>query len=243
MKLHDLHEERLSDYMKRLVRDLNIKTLGSGYYSTVFQHPVYHNVSVKITREADPHHVLWLREAEKHQHNPWFPKIIGIHKVMFHNDEMRRKDVARDEQGDAALEGRHIIFMQKLRPMTRAENMNTARYLFSQLPSELFITHEEHTALWSMKFGKKRDKFEKELKARGVKFFTPIKQMSGIEEIYSRTWRELAERAIDKDVRELASVLVRVGTDDLHNGNIMMRDYDGVKHPVITDPVASPSAW
>jgi hypothetical protein len=238
MKLEDLHEERINDYVNRLVRGLKIKTLGSGAFSTVFQHPVYHNVSVKITRDADPHYILWLREAEKRQHNPWFPKIIGIHKVMFHGDDVDRKVMARDEQGDAALEGRHIVFMQKLRPMKRAENKKTAQYILHQLPDSFFISEDDEIALSRLPRLRRRELIQK-LERKGVRYFQQRRDFDGIDTFDDDIWEDIAKHSQDKNLAELAQVLVKIGTDDLHSGNIMMRDDGGAVHPVITDPVAS----
>lgn len=210
MKVVDLFEEQVDDYVKRLTKSLDIKTLGKGAFSTVFQHPVYHNVTVKLTRDPDPHHILWLREAEKHQGNPWFPKIIGIHKVMFHSDDLDKKTVKRDEAHDAALEGRHLIFMQKLRPMTRVEDRNLARYLLSQMQEE--------------------ERYDR------LRLMSP---KQSVDELYDGIWEDIVKHSKDKHLVELAKVLVKVGADDLHRGNIMMRDDGSSSHPVVTDPVAS----
>jgi hypothetical protein len=240
MKVQDLFEERLKDYTTRLVKSLNIKELGRGAFSTVFQHPAYHNVSVKITRDADPHYILWLRECEKHQHNPWFPKIVGIHKVMFHGDDVDRKVMARDELNDAALEGRHIVFMQKLRPIKPAENKKAAQYIAAQLPAKFFMSEDESLRLQRLRWGRRGDAVRAELRAKGIRYFTTIKDVKYIDDIHEQMWEDVITYSKDKNLVELARVLARIGTDDLHSGNIMMRDDEGgAQHPVITDPVAS----
>ena len=79
MKLTDIiAEETVADYVKRLTKTLNIKKLGGGHFSSVFQHPVYHNVAVKLCTKQDPMAVLYLRECAKRPGNPWLPKIISI---------------------------------------------------------------------------------------------------------------------------------------------------------------------
>ncbi len=212
MKLHDLFEERLSDYMKRLVRGLKIKTLGAGVYSTVFQHPVYHNVSVKLTVQPDPKYIMWMREAQKHQHNPWFPKIIGIHSVMFHDENRRRSDVEADVHHDMADQMRHIVFMEKLRPLTISENRKAAKYMVGLLPKNMSRKFQELSGYDSIEIAD----FDVEI------------------------WRALAKNPYDKNVAGLAGVIAKMGDyTDLHDQNVMMRDQDGVLHPVITDPVAS----
>lgn len=240
MKVQDLFEERIKDYIARLVKSLKMKELGRGAFSTVFQHPVYHNVSVKITRDADPHYILWLREAEKHQHNPWFPKLIGIHKVMFHGDDVDSKVMNRDELNDAALEGRHIVFMQKLRPIKASENKKTAQYIAAQLPAKFFLSADEANRYQRLRWGRAKEALRVELRKKGTRYFTTIGEIKYIDDIHEQMWEDVITYSKDKNLVELARVLARIGTDDLHSGNIMMRDDEGgAQHPVITDPVAS----
>jgi hypothetical protein len=159
---------------------------------------------------------------------------------MFHDDSQSRKLIDRDEQADAALEGRHIVFMQKLRPMKNAENKKTAQYIVHQLPEKLFITDDDELAINRLPrgLGRRREALRK-LERRGVRYFQQRDSYTSIDQLDDDMWDDVVKYSQDKNLVELAQVLIKIGTDDLHSGNIMMRDDGGAVHPVITDPVAS----
>lgn len=139
MKLQEIIvEEKVKDYITRLVRTLKIRELGAGYFSTVFQHPVYHNVAVKVTHKSDPLSIVYLENAMKHPDNPWFPKIIGIYKVGYHGGDMQQKLINMDDDHMAFSEIGHIVFMQKLRRATAKEIKNAVHEILATLPQHKF---------------------------------------------------------------------------------------------------------
>ena len=212
MKLQQLlREETQAEYIKRLTKTLKIQRLGAGYYSEVFQHPVYHNVVVKLCRRQDPMSIVYLRLAAKSPHNPWFPRIVGIHKVAFHPPGLDQEH--RDDTDDLMMtDVTHIIFMQKLVPLKNGQIRKVVKMLLDTVPREAF-----------------EDSFND-----GVFEYDDIRDFTDLD---LEDWRVISKLSRDENVRELAKVLIKVGADDIHSGNVMIRPDDG--HPVITDPVAS----
>lgn len=72
-----LQEEDYDSYIARLVKSLGIKQLGTGYYGKVFQHPVYHNVAVKIYLK-DPAYDAYIKWCLENQGNKYIPRIIDV---------------------------------------------------------------------------------------------------------------------------------------------------------------------
>lgn len=135
MKLQDLIiEERAADYVERLTKTLGIKELGRGYYSAVFQHPVYHNVAVKLCLKKDPETIRYLRKAAKHPDNPWLPKIVGIHEVTF-------SDLDQPSDARSGSFVTHLVFMQKLRPATLRDERRAIDLILSTLPRTSALSH------------------------------------------------------------------------------------------------------
>ena len=67
------------NYYDRLAR-LHIKQLGQGAYSTVYQHPVYNNVVVRVFNKTDKGYMSWMRFVAKHPDNRYVPRIIPNEK-------------------------------------------------------------------------------------------------------------------------------------------------------------------
>ncbi len=237
MKLEQLlQEETIDEYIRRLTRTLRIKKLGSGYYSTVFQHPVYHNVVVKLCRKQDPKTIFYLRECAKNPNNPWFPKIVGIHKVLFH-DDVDKKFREMDEAGDSLNYVTHIVFMQKLRPVRMREYAKIARDMLSTMPDTAFeLPLPEWKARADDDHIQKRDQIKKQNAVEG-RFLPPLDEIDSLTGMHTADWKKVAKMSSDKNIRELAALLAKIDADDIHAENIMVRPDDG--HPVITDPVAS----
>jgi hypothetical protein len=97
MKVQTLFEEELDDYIKRLKKTELMQKLGNGSFATVFQHPVYHNVVVKVFDGNDYGYRDWLRFVKRNQHNDYVPKLVSLHYV-------------ENEYGDEI----GIVFMKKL---------------------------------------------------------------------------------------------------------------------------------
>lgn len=99
-----LAEESLEQYSKRLVSSLKIKRLGSGAFAHVFQHPVYHNVAVKVFAGHDKLYQRYMNWALKNQGNPYVPQIVSISKQKAANGETYT-----------------IVFMQKMERVSEEE--------------------------------------------------------------------------------------------------------------------------
>jgi len=128
MKVFELiQEETLDQYTDKLVKSLNIKKLGTGVYASVFQHPVYHNVAVKVV-EYDPEYMQFAKFCEKNPNNEWLPKIVSIHKVDVDDKFLR----------DGGTVSAHIIFFQKLRPATKKEIKAAVQRVLKTVPPKYF---------------------------------------------------------------------------------------------------------
>lgn len=128
MKVFELiQEETLEQYTDKLVKSLNVKTLGNGTYASVFQHPVYHNVAVKVVQD-DPAYMYFAKFCMKNSNNEWLPKIVSIHKVVVDNKYKTGKGTAEA----------HIIFFQKLRPATTKEIKVAVQRVLKTIPPQYF---------------------------------------------------------------------------------------------------------
>lgn len=89
MKVQSLFEEELEDYIKRLTKKELMKKLGSGSFAAVFQHPIYHNMAVKVFDGSDYGYRDWLKFVKRNQQNKFVPKLVSVHFVKNeHNDEI-----------------------------------------------------------------------------------------------------------------------------------------------------------
>ena len=127
-----LQEETHNEYIARLVKTLNIKKMGQGFYSHVFQHPVYHNVAVKIIRD-DPMYLRFAKFCLDNPLNPWLPKIVSIHKVKVDDAKYdSRKSSGVDRTFTEPI---HIVFFQKLRSAKAREIQNWVYKVIKDLPT------------------------------------------------------------------------------------------------------------
>jgi hypothetical protein len=223
MKVKQLFEERYDDYVDRLTKTLGIKQLGFGKFSTVFQHPVYHNVAVKLVGANDPHYVTFIRRCAKLPDNPWLPKVVGVHKVNIHDKDANPRLVSMDTELDHARV-HWIVFLQKLRKAKPTEIRAGIQQILSTLPDHLFSTGEAPRNLHRM--------HEKE---RRTKLLCPKPAYRSFFDFSVNTWKTIAEQSNDVHVRQLAQLMFDISANDIHDDNVMARD-DG--QIVITDPVA-----
>lgn len=123
MKVAHLLEEPKDKYFDRLVKTLNIQKLGSGAFGTVFQHPVYKNVAVKILNsQLDPRFAKYIEWCTKHQDNPWVPKIVGI-------ERMKMPDTrGYDEQEQM------FVFLEKLTKASESDVASAVKKFVSAVP-------------------------------------------------------------------------------------------------------------
>jgi len=119
--------ETRDQYMKRLTKTLKIKQLGHGAYATVFQHPVYHNVAVKyVNPDDDPMYLEFIELCQKHPHNPWLPKVVGINNLTMQSWHKK----APNERGT-------LIFFQKLRKATSSDIKTAIQSILASVPDSV----------------------------------------------------------------------------------------------------------
>lgn len=68
------------NYIDNLELVYKIEYLDSGAFATVYQHPTYHNVVVKVFN-SDKAYASYLQWCTKHQDNPYVPQIADIKQV------------------------------------------------------------------------------------------------------------------------------------------------------------------
>jgi len=209
-------EETKNEYFKRLVKTLKIKKLGEGAYASVFQHPVYHNVAVKFF-QYDPMYMKFIKHCMKHPENPWLPKVVSVHKLDIDNAwyDRAEKDKKREMKEDG-----YLVFFQKLRKATAKEIKIAAQDIISDLPEKVFLNDDNAE--------------------RGN--FNFMFRRADVDDFYNfenEEWEVVARMTKRPEVKKLAQILVSVGAQDIHNGNVMMRDEGDRTQLVFTDPVAS----
>lgn len=112
-----LEAETYKDYLSRL-RKLSIQELGSGSFGTVFQHPEFSNVAVKVVRK-DAAYLKFVKFAIDHPTNKYLPRIAAVDKVKFDNGP----------------DG-YLVFMERLSQADFA----VKEEFFNKLPYELHST-------------------------------------------------------------------------------------------------------
>lgn len=90
--------ETYKEYVRRL-HDLNYKFLGEGGFGTVFQHPHFRNVAVKVVKQ-DRAYRKFVNFCMANPHNPWLPRIASV------------KAITLDDANLA-----YVVFMEKLDPV------------------------------------------------------------------------------------------------------------------------------
>jgi hypothetical protein len=189
-----LAEESVPDYIKRLTSTLNIRQLGKGAFASVFQHPVYHNVAVKIF-EYDPMYVKFIKICQKTT-NRWLPKVVSVHKVKMDEVKTWRHDVHGDKIGKTEA---WIVFFEKLRKASNAELKAAVQDILSDIPDSYFEEDGDLEHFY-------RDDF--------IDF----------EDLDPEVWAVIARATKRADVKQLAKILVKVDAADIHAENVMIRD-------------------
>lgn len=110
-----LTAETMSQYLKRLKR-LGLKSLGSGTYSEVFQHPKLNNVVVKV-HQINGGFDAYTAFCQANTANPYVPKIFQVV-----SDPV---GLERDGWGTNFT----AVFMEKLRPLTTVEDKKFTAYI------------------------------------------------------------------------------------------------------------------
>lgn len=206
--LNILTEEELLDYFTRLKKKEKIKKLGDGQYAHVFQHPMYHNVAVKVFDPEEDHAYLhYLKWARRNQKNKYVPKIITVRTI--------NQPETEDEYGDGAIT---IVFMQKLRPAP----VRAIRQLIAQCMTYAEAADERghYTADWQ--------------DMHKVGDFTAF-DSDVWWHVAEGARKGTVSQPVDRDLASLAAFFAEEDPEDIHNGNIMMTD-DG--QLVFTDPLS-----
>lgn len=126
-----LAEETVPDYLRRLMGTLKIKELGKGKYASVFQHPMYHNVAVKIF-EYDPEYLAYIRVCQKTK-NRWLPQVVSVHKLKMDEVETWRHKKYNEKPGKTNA---WIVFFEKLRPASMNEILAAVREITKDVPED-----------------------------------------------------------------------------------------------------------
>lgn len=124
-----LREETITDYVQRLTRELEIKSLGSGLFSYVFQHNTDPRVAVKLVVD-NPSYVRFARFCMENEGNRWLPRIFSIVPVSFTAGKW-------SDRTKLPTKG-HVIFIERLSRATDAFIRKTALDVVAALPEEAF---------------------------------------------------------------------------------------------------------
>lgn len=111
----------LRTYVDSLEHDYNLKLLGEGVFASVFQHPVYVNMAVKIFNHDDYAYQRYLEWCLENQHNSFVPQIQSItHRESSTGDKLS------------------FVFMEKLSRITssRFQNFLNQMNTLASLPGD-----------------------------------------------------------------------------------------------------------
>lgn len=166
-----LAEETVPDYLRRLMGTLKIQELGKGKYASVFQHPMYHNVAVKIF-EYDPEYLAYIRLCQKTK-NRWLPHVVSVHKLKMDEVETWRHKKYNEKPGKTDA---YIVFFEKLRAASMKEIWAAVKEIAKDVPEEhsmelLDNTFEDwHRGHWQIVKQFAKDKDTKKLAEIAVRF-------------------------------------------------------------------------
>lgn len=104
-----IREEKYGGYVNRLIDKEKLRFLGQGKYGSVFQHPEFSNVAVKVFKATDNAYRKYLRWCLRNQSNKYVPRIISVHY-----------------RGDGKKIG--IVFMKKLRRASKKQITELAKH-------------------------------------------------------------------------------------------------------------------
>lgn len=106
---HRLLAETVQEYIDR-IQELGIKSLGSGGFGQVFQHPTMPNVVVKLIHNDDPGYMKYVKFCTgPGKGNPYCPKILQVVEAKDAFDTSKR--IGED------LANLSLVFMEKLKPI------------------------------------------------------------------------------------------------------------------------------
>lgn len=111
--------ESITSYKRRLQK-LRIKKLGSGLFSTVYQHPTHSDVVVKLVND-DPMYIKYAKYCMAHPKNAYLPKVYSIHRVTLVCEYTGRRYHC------------HLVFLEKLQSAGQKKISTLAKDLFGKL--------------------------------------------------------------------------------------------------------------
>lgn len=123
--------ESYTEYVTRLVRNLHLIKLGKGGNSTVFQHPRDPTVAVKVFNTYDEYFLEYFEWVRKNQRNVFAPKLKGKATVY------TRKNSP----------GIGIVFMERLKPLTAAEEKRWTQLLISNIATKYLDGYDTLSSL------------------------------------------------------------------------------------------------
>lgn len=206
LKLHAakrLLAERNSEYIKRL-KQMGIKPIDKGSMSHVFEHPTMPNVAVKVYIWNDGFS-KYAKFCQQHTKNPYLLKVYDIH----HDPKgFNYEGDYGDKPGDAGRTHSNIVFVEKLKPITKAQLRQFVAYCeeIAGVPKTgdtFAIYHQQITE-------------------------TRSKQL----------WYGVARQTKDRNLAQFAKWFVRLAFEgeniaDIHDSNVMMRG----SQVVFSDPL------
>lgn len=134
-----LGEETLNQYSERLMHTLGIKRLGRGNFAQVFQHPVYHNVAVKVVKD-DPNYIEYVRFCMQNPTNPWLPRIIDIVDAKIDDDDFDMYgDYWRRTEKKPVQVPIEVVFFEKLREASNREIHAAVKKVLAEVPSNMLV--------------------------------------------------------------------------------------------------------
>lgn len=103
----------------------------------------------KLLAESDPDYLRWVKFSRKHQSNPYVPNILNVSSA---EDTF---DLGNSGRFSGSLANMHLIFMEKLKPMTRPQFEKFGAYVVGLanriLGSEDYQYHDivDNVKLWT----------------------------------------------------------------------------------------------
>lgn len=144
-----IRAERIQEYIKRL-RKLGIKSMGSGSFADVFQHPTMPNVVVKLLTDHDRGYEAYVKFSQKNPSNKYCPRILDVVRV----------DGAFDKVGEFDMLDLRLVAMEKLKPLEDDDYHKFGNHVLkcAGLPSERDAGHElEYIEVWRKATKQKTD--------------------------------------------------------------------------------------
>jgi hypothetical protein len=129
--------EHLSQYHQRLQKKHKMKTVGSGAYAVVYQHPQHTTMVVKVAEQGQDA-LAWLSFVANNQNNPYVPKIYDVKR--FQSNRAK-------QTGHWLADSTHyyVVFMEKLSSYDKLSDEAKEIVLFQHFGPIVNKWTERHT--------------------------------------------------------------------------------------------------